>query len=461
MAPPPTGDAGNERAVVVRKRGRPRLHPQGIPTILATLQDKDVVPGPNSNYINVLMANSRIRSFSSITYGTLENYKVGWSAYVSFCCNILQCSPTFTDRFKEWRDSDREREGAEYQVVVITGFAEHIMLGGKQSGHVVCKYMTAVRFMLIHCGVNIDFMQNPLVRGTRVAMEKVARKREVDEGKGDKRWPATTAFVTELSMELASWQSYEGHALTVGAQMAFCFLLRCSEYLITSKNQPREEEDDEDPVHTIRANDVWLEFEETLDPAKGKQMVLVRPMDAHKHKLQDLIAVDFQIPSSKTDQAGLGIPFYSPRLKVGKKVAFDVVETIYNWSVLARPAGLNPFLSWDNGTKWPSYRKFNATIKKVAARMGLDASKATTHVLRIGGATAMSAAGLPDHLIMVWGRWKSLAFLLYTRLSKASSACAMEAIMDPAGFTNDDVFRNIFVTRDGVKHKKGKKTSNA
>ncbi len=73
----------------------------------------------------------------------------------------------------------------------------------------------------------------------------------------------------------------------------------------------------------------------------------------------------------------------------------------------------------------------------------------------------MSAAGLPDHLIMVWGRWKSLAFLLYTRLSKASSACAMEAIMDPAGFTNDDVFRNIFVTRDGVKHTKGKKTSNA
>ena len=113
--------------------------------------------------------------------------------------------------------------------------------------------------------------------------------------------------------------------------MAFCFLLRCSEYLITSANQEREEEDDGDPVHTLRADDVWLEFEETLDPARGRQIVLVRPMDAHRHKLQDLIAVNFQIPSSETDQAGLGIPFYSPRLRVGKKVAFDVVETIYNW----------------------------------------------------------------------------------------------------------------------------------
>ena len=132
--------------VVVRKKGRPRMHPQGISTVLITLQDKDVIPGPNSNYINILMANSRIRSLSSITYGTLENYKVGWKAYVSF-----------------------------------------------------------------------------------------------------------------------------------------------------------------------------------------------------KHKLRDRIAVDFQIPSSKTDQAGLGIPFYSPWLRVGKKVAFDVVKTIYNWSGLARPAVTSGF----------------------------------------------------------------------------------------------------------------------
>jgi len=278
-------------------------------------------------------------------------------------------------------------------------------------------------------------------------MEKAARKKEIDEGKGDKRWPATTAFVTTLSKKLASWQSFEGHALTVGAQMAFCYLLRCSEYLVTGGNQEREEEDDGDPVHTIRANDVWLEFEETVSLARGKQVVLVRPKDADKHRLKDLIAVNFQIPSSKTDQDGLGIPFYSPRLRVSERVAFDVAETIYHWCALAKPEGMNPLLSWNEGKKWPSYRKFNATIKEVAASMGLDATKATSHVLRIGGATAMSAAGLPDHLIMVWGRWKSLACLLYTRKSKGSSKCTLEAIVDPTGFTNDDVMRNIFVTK--------------
>jgi len=183
--------------------------------------------------------------------------------------------------------------------------------------------------MLIHCGVTIEFFKNPMVMATRAAMEKAARKKEIDEGKGYKRWPATTAFVTTLSKKLASWQSFEGHALTVGAQMAFCYLLRCSEYLVTGGNQEREEEDDGDPVHTIRANDVWLEFEETVSLARGKQVVLVRPKDADKHRLKDLIAVNFQIPSSKTDQDGLGIPFYSPRLRVSERVAFDVAETAH------------------------------------------------------------------------------------------------------------------------------------
>ena len=32
--------------------------------------------------------------------------------------------------------------------------------------------------------------------------------------------------------------------------------------------------------------------------------------------------------------------------------------------------------------------------------------------------------------------------------------------MDPAGFINDDVMRNIFVTRDEKKGTEGKKTSN-
>ena len=73
--------------------------------------------------------------------------------------------------------------------------------------------------------------------------------------------------------------------------------------------------------------------------------------------------------------------------------------------------------------------------------MGLPTNKATSHCLRIGGATAMSAAGLPDHLIMIYGRWKSLAFLLYARKSRATSSMAVAAITNPLNLSSNDIIR--------------------
>ena len=37
--------------------------------------------------------------------------------------------------------------------------------------------------------------------------------------------------------------------------------------------------------------------------------------------------------------------------------------------------------------------------------------------MRIGGASALAAAGVPDYLIMDMGRWRSLTFLTYVQRS--------------------------------------------
>ena len=74
--------------------------------------------------------------------------------------------------------------------------------------------------------------------------------------------------------------------------------------------------------------------------------------------------------------------------------------------------------------------------------MGFPTKHATTHVLRIGGATTMSAAGISDHIIMIYGRWKSLAFLLYARKSRATSNLATASILNPSNLTTSDVIRS-------------------
>ena len=71
--------------------------------------------------------------------------------------------------------------------------------------------------------------------------------------------------------------------------------------------------------------------------------------------------------------------------------------------------------------------------------MGLDPTKFRTHSLRIGGASMLAAAGVPDYVIQTQGRWKSLAFLEYIRVAKRSFDATLAAICNTDGLTVCDV----------------------
>jgi hypothetical protein len=77
----------------------------------------------------------------------------------------------------------------------------------------------------------------------------------------------------------------------------------------------------------------------------------------------------------------------------------------------------------------------------VATHLGLPATNVSSHSLRIGGASALAAAGAYDRDIMILGRWKSLVFLNYIRSSKLSSSRSMKLIVDPNSFSTLDVHR--------------------
>ena len=403
-----------------------------------TSQNTEFVIGDNSEFKRILFANADYRPLFCVKKCTQNQYSTGWNAYTFFCTQILVCSPFLTDTFPEWESDLMFNKGKRYDVTVISSFMEYLVLMEKKSGHLICSYLTAVRWNLIQSNVNIDFLQHPLIKASRAAFEGLHRLSSLLE---DKRFPATAEFVKNLADYLLGWKTFEGMALALGAYFAFVTLLRRSEYIHLAPKQTDEDDEDEDGYHTIRAQDVLFEF---LEPnALGvKKSVFVSPSLVHLHSKGDLVALDFIVPSSKTDQKGEGIPFHVSRMKVSPLVAFDLVDLAYDWSFCARPEGEHPFLSWNKGKKWPSYRKFNLAIKKVAGDMGFPTNKATTHCLRIGGATAMSLAGISDHMIMIYGRWKSLAFLLYARKCRATSDLVVSSILNPINFTSDDVIRS-------------------
>ena len=51
-----------------------------------------------------------------------------------------------------------------------------------------------------------------------------------------------------------------------------------------------------------------------------------------------------------------------------------------------------------------------------------------THSLRIGGASTMASAGVPDSTIMILGRWTSNAYQRYLRMSDAT-ICSTSKLM--------------------------------
>jgi hypothetical protein len=120
--------------------------------------------------------------------------------------------------------------------------------------------------------------------------------------------------------------------------------------------------------------------------------------------------------------------------------AFDIVEDMYSWACRAELKKGQPFFSYRS--EWTlSYEVLSKAIKKVATCMGLDGRRYRPHSLRIGGASMLAAAGLPDYVIQKQGRWKSLAFLEYIRLGKRSFDMALEAMVNPMLLTVGDVGR--------------------
>ena len=74
---------------------------------------------------------------------------------------------------------------------------------------------------------------------------------------------------------------------------------------------------------------------------------------------------------------------------------------------------------WEDGR--PLTRSaFVTRLRRGLQTAGLEMSRFSGHSLHIGVATSAAAAGVPDHLIKMLGRWQSEAPQLYVRTLRES-----------------------------------------
>ena len=115
------------------------------------------------------------------------------------------------------------------------------------------------------------------------------------------------------------------------------------------------------------------------------------------------------------------------RIKASKTDPFRVGANVTLWETGCPLCPVNAFRSFrslrGNLAQGPVYRMETGdfvTRRQVAAflQIALRDVNINTHSFRIGGASAAAAAGVPDSIIQIMGRWRSDCFRRYIRLNE-------------------------------------------
>ena len=208
--------------------------------------------------------------------------------------------------------------------------------------------------------------------------------------------------------------------------LAFSCLLRVSEYL---------------GQYAVRCGDITFTVQLNNDRITK---LTADQIHNHKSQIKMIINVNINIRCSKTDAFGAGFNYF---FDAGSRHldSFDLVQILFDHASLltSNTVGIAFFQSLGVCLYKLTYDEFNCSIRIVATHFGLPTFRFATHSLRIGGACALLANGASEALIRLMGRWRSLAFLDYLRMTDDAFRIAQSAISNPHTITVEQVRRLV------------------
>ena len=294
----------------------------------------------------------------------------------------------------------------------------------------VTSYVSGVKFMLQMSGIDTRLVDtDPTFR--RLKSGCCLSYRSTHPEYDEKTMPFTVDLIMSTQHHLDQ-NSVEGLMVVSAMKMAYCGLMRQSEYLL----QPPSTEN---PHYLLGRCVIFLHR-----LGDGSE-VTVESNDACSCGLSidTLYEIYVDVLSAKNDAFGEGHRLAFLRIRSDSRPAgqfFDLAEDMWAYSVLACPRREEAFFVYKASHRL-TYDCFNKHIKAAVVRVGLNPWFFSTHSLRIGGASALAAAGVPDYIIQTMGRWKSLAFLLYIRLGSNAYNSALASMCNSATLTVSDLRR--------------------
>lgn len=354
-----------------------------------------------------------------------DTYSTGWRSYKKFCASVdiddlfLDIpSPIFAENSLGASGLVGDSPFGYKTTVLLSYIAS--MYGDEGLSHItVGTYLSGVRYFFSQAHKNIDCFEEPIIAQTRSSLAYLsAQEHSLSE---KKTLPVTCDMIVwARDVYFPSLpQTWYNDAIITGMIIAFCCLFRQSELLISAAN------------HYLRGRDVVFGVA-TIDSPEQ----LISPREAHLYPFESVVSVSITAHSGKTDWEGEGHRLYFTVNDTLNGYGFDLVRTMFGYAQRARPKDNDAFLMHSD-TNMLKYDRMNAAIKDIASKFKFDPSRFSMHSLRIGGASALAAAGAPTHYIQKMGRWKSLAFLRYIYWAVGGMADALKILSNPVHFTAD------------------------
>ena len=344
-------------------------------------------------------ANAITIQWNTVQASSRETYETGWRCWKQWC-EEFGTDPLLRRQPHGWRQADFD---VPFPVAALLVFMSWLLTERSLRPGTICGYLSGVRFAMKRQFLDTDFFECEPVRDHKAGLNVVWRL--LNPGPAERTLPFNVDLIVHAQRHVFNKGTIHDLTVVTALKLAYSCLMRKSEYL-------------QDPSaaaqHCLRAEHVVFCFS---NPDGGSD-IRVSSSLAYTQPLERYLGVYVDVASAKNDAEAVGNQFFFTRVvgELPPHQPYDFAVDLYSYAVRAKPRPGQPFLSNDIGQSL-HYEHFNACIKRIARDCGLNDALFSTHSLRIGGASALAASGVPDYVIQLQGRWKSLAFLDYIRLA--------------------------------------------
>jgi hypothetical protein len=336
-----------------------------------------------------------------VTPQSRATYEVGWRNWVAHAAAggfdpWLRCEPA------SWIKGGM---GLSFGPTALIYYIYDAFGGQGLKAATVVSYCAGVRHCLNCAGLSTVWFDSFPVRAAKSAIGLLCRQRKAV--KETRRLPVSGDMI-EGYKKWADMGDFRVRAVYSAMRLAFLLMLRVSEYVQVGKAN-----------HFLRAEDVTFILEEGS---------MVRADEIRGRVVGEAVAVLVDVRSAKNDGEGEGHRFSLVRDATVEGGC--LCSLLRGWADEADLRKGQAFFSYNGkGLRWVLTRRdVTGAVKGMAVRSALDQGRYSTHSLRIGGASALGAARVPEYLIQSLGRWRSLAFLRYVHVSEEMTSMAQRVM---------------------------------